>query len=256
MILDHLILKRGTSTKCDSFDGSQGEIAYDTTNETIRVYTGSSSKQVVTKDKMPTNISAFTNDIQYATKAEVNSIAMTLDKVYPVGSIYINVSNDANPATLLGGGTWERLQDGRVLIGANSTYTAGSTGGEASHTITTAEMPSHSHAAATNTVEGHTHDRGTMEITGTSTGVYTGTDTANSPTGAFSYTSAIGINTGSGSTYNRGQVETFRASQGWEGNTGSSGGHGHTVDVLPTGSGAAMNNMQPYLAVYMWKRVA
>lgn len=50
-----------------------------------------------------------------------------------------------NPKTLLGFGTWEQIKD-RFLLTAGSTYSAGSTGGEASHKLTTSEMPSHSHA--------------------------------------------------------------------------------------------------------------
>ena len=65
-----------------------------------------------------------------------------LDFIYPVGSIYISVSS-TNPAAIMGG-TWEQLQD-RFLLGAGETYTAGNTGGEASHTLTTDEIPSHSH---------------------------------------------------------------------------------------------------------------
>ena len=65
-----------------------------------------------------------------------------LDRVYPVGSIYMSV-NSTNPSTLFGG-TWEQIQD-TFLLAAGSTYAAGSTGGEAEHTLTTAEMPSHSH---------------------------------------------------------------------------------------------------------------
>lgn len=65
-----------------------------------------------------------------------------LDNVYPVGSIYISV-NGTNPKTLFGG-TWEQIQ-GRFLFGMSSDYPAGSTGGEASHALTVAEMPKHSH---------------------------------------------------------------------------------------------------------------
>lgn len=65
-----------------------------------------------------------------------------LNKVYPVGSIYMSV-NSTSPSTLFGG-TWEQIQD-TFLLSAGSTYTAGATGGEAEHTLTTAEMPSHSH---------------------------------------------------------------------------------------------------------------
>ena len=65
-----------------------------------------------------------------------------IDIIYPIGSIYMSV-NATNPETLFGG-TWTQLKD-RFLLGAGSTYTNGSTGGEASHTLTVNEIPSHSH---------------------------------------------------------------------------------------------------------------
>ena len=69
---------------------------------------------------------------------------LILEAVYPVGSIYMSVNN-TSPATLFGG-TWEAIQ-GKFLLGANSsTYKAGSTGGEAAHTLTEREMPSHKHS--------------------------------------------------------------------------------------------------------------
>lgn len=52
--------------------------------------------------------------------------------------------NNTNPNTLFGG-TWVALQN-RFLIGAGDNYNGGSTGGEATHTLTVDEMPSHSHA--------------------------------------------------------------------------------------------------------------
>lgn len=62
-----------------------------------------------------------------------------LDNVYPVGSIYMNV-NSTNPKTLFGG-TWVQIQ-GKFLLGMSSSYPAGSSGGEAKHTLTEAELPS------------------------------------------------------------------------------------------------------------------
>lgn len=67
---------------------------------------------------------------------------LTAQGAYPVGAIYLSVT-DANPAALFGG-TWERI-GGRFLLGADSTYAAGSTGGEAAHTLTVDEMPKHNH---------------------------------------------------------------------------------------------------------------
>lgn len=65
-----------------------------------------------------------------------------LDNVYPIGSIYMSV-NSTNPKNLFGG-TWEQIQ-GRFLFGMNSSYPAGSTGGEITHKLTQGEMPKHNH---------------------------------------------------------------------------------------------------------------
>ncbi len=65
-----------------------------------------------------------------------------LSLIYPVGSIYMSV-NSTSPQTFLGG-TWENIQ-GRFLLGVGGGYTAGSTGGEATHTLTVDEMPKHTH---------------------------------------------------------------------------------------------------------------
>ena len=64
------------------------------------------------------------------------------DILYPVGSIYLSV-NSTNPGTIFGG-TWEQLKD-RFLLGTGDTYTAGTTGGEATHKLTTSEIPKHQH---------------------------------------------------------------------------------------------------------------
>lgn len=64
------------------------------------------------------------------------------DKIYPVGSIYMSM-NSTNPSTLFGG-TWEQIND-RFLYATTSGGTSGGTGGEATHTLTIAEMPQHAH---------------------------------------------------------------------------------------------------------------
>ena len=74
-----------------------------------------------------------------------------LDNVYPVGSIYMSV-NSTNPKNLFGG-TWEQIQ-GRFLFGMNSSYPAGSTGGEITHKLTAAEMPAHAHYMASGNAGG------------------------------------------------------------------------------------------------------
>lgn len=61
---------------------------------------------------------------------------------YPVGSVYIT-SSSTSPATTFGG-TWTQLKD-RFPIACGSTYSNGTTGGEAIHKLTVAEMPQHKH---------------------------------------------------------------------------------------------------------------
>lgn len=94
--------------------------------------------------------------VYYRTPAELKSdigassggadVSTVLDKVYPVGSIYMSV-NSTNPKTLFGG-TWVQIKD-RFLLAAGTTYKAGATGGESTHTLTESEMPSHNHAVYT-----------------------------------------------------------------------------------------------------------
>ena len=62
--------------------------------------------------------------------------------LYPVGSIYISV-NSTNPSQFFGG-TWVQIKD-RFLLAAGDTYYGGQTGGEATHQLTSDEMPRHSH---------------------------------------------------------------------------------------------------------------
>ena len=75
-----------------------------------------------------------------------------LDKIYPVGSIYINAVNATNPGTLLGFGTWSAFGTGRVLVAIDPSQsefnTIGETGGVKSVTLTGAQsgLPAHSHS--------------------------------------------------------------------------------------------------------------
>ena len=59
------------------------------------------------------------------------------NELYPVGSIYMSTEN-TSPASMFGG-TWEQIKD-KFLLSAGDTYSAGATGGEASHMLTQTEM--------------------------------------------------------------------------------------------------------------------
>lgn len=79
-----------------------------------------------------------------------------IDLVYPVGAIYISTSN-VSPTTLFGG-TWQQIQD-TFLLAAGTTYSAGNTGGSATHTLTIAELAAHTHSITTHnhTIATHSH---------------------------------------------------------------------------------------------------
>ena len=68
---------------------------------------------------------------------------VNFDRIYPVGSLYLTLAAD-DPAQLFGG-TWQQLRD-VFLLAAGGSYALGETGGEAAHTLTVAELPSHRHA--------------------------------------------------------------------------------------------------------------
>ena len=134
-----------------------------------------------------------------------NSTAL-VNAVYPVGSIYISVTN-TNPAYLFGG-TWAAFGTGRTLVGVDTTQnefnTVQKTGGSKTHTLTLSQIPPHSHK--------------TVEKMGY---IFYGGERAAGPAEGNGY--ATDSNTL---------------------NTGSAGG------------GEAHNNLQPYITVYMWRRIA
>lgn len=158
------------------------------------------------------------------------------DLIYPIGSIYMSMNN-TNPSVIFGG-TWEQIQD-TFLLAASDAYEVGSTGGEAETTLETNHMPSHS------------HDRGTMNITGTLSinddSDNAGVDASMTGDGAIEGTNGSGwgsnVSTDAGNgAWGIGTGFTFDASKSWTGRTSEEGG------------AQPHNNMPPYLAVYMWKR--
>lgn len=114
-------------------------------------------------------------------------------------------------------------------------------------------MPTHNHGATTAN-GGHSHDRGSMEIWGSLRDNVVHDNSALVDGGAFTISLYSGgrylDGTGSGNTANI----SFRASRSWSGVTSTVDNHQHTTQDV--GSGESHNNMQPYLAVAIWKRTA
>ena len=78
------------------------------------------------------------NGVTSAIQTQIDT-KTTLAAVYPVGSIYINTTNSANPSSLLGFGTWVAFGAGKVPVGIDSSDTdfdaAEETGGNKSQTV-------------------------------------------------------------------------------------------------------------------------
>ena len=181
-----------------------------------------------------------------------------LNRVYPVGSIYMSAVN-VSPASFLGG-TWQAIEQGRMLMAAGSSWQAGTTGGAVYHTLTVAEMPAHDHSAtetaagahahgaSTGTAGAHAHSGSTNNAgnhyhTGTTSGAGDHAHTRGSMniTGSFSGVGDVGAEPSySGAFYKTGErsvpisdrgdpdyVTGFDASRSWTGSTSTNGSHSH-----------------------------
>lgn len=151
------------------------------------------------------------------------TLAEIMLDLYPVGAVYISV-NSTSPASLFGG-TWEQIED-RFLLAAGSTYAAGSTGGEATHTLKESELPN---------------------ITGTVTSG-SGAGGGSTSTGYGNFRSVTGVFTTS--------LACMYTSDAADKNTWPSSATSYQKISMSFGGGASHNNMPPYLAVYMWERVS
>lgn len=89
----------------------------------------------------------LTYPLDYVSQEIIRSVAKA---GIAVNGIYISTDN-VNPSTVLGYGTWSAFGAGRVLVGYDAGQTefdtAGETGGAKTHTLTTAEMPAHVHGS-------------------------------------------------------------------------------------------------------------
>lgn len=203
------------------------------TSGTPGSYTYGSWYKIAKTSDIPTNNNQLTNGKGYLVKSDL------LNVVYPVGSIYMSV-NSTSPQSFLGG-TWTQIQN-TFLLAAGSSYSNGSTGGAATVSLTTANMPSHGHGVGTLAVS-------TKSLTGTvNYSLFSG--------GQWDGTSTNGI-VSQWKNSNR-QYDTNGTSQNSWAWLKIDASHNHTLSgsTATNGSGTAHNNMPPYLAVYMWKRTA
>lgn len=156
-----------------------------------------------------------TSTNQLATTAFVQA---ALQALHPVGSVYINATNNTNPATLLGFGTWAAFGAGRVPVGFNASDplfdSAEETGGSKD-----AIVVSHTHSV---TDPGHDHD----------------------------YNMPVAVSPGAQGSFGGGDgnLNTTRTVDMPKVTTG--------ISIASTGSSGTNANLQPYITVFMWKRTA
>jgi hypothetical protein len=131
---------------------------------------------------LPTGTTAITqsqsnNSTKLATTAYVDTAVgnVSLESLYPVGSIYMNATSSTNPGTLIGFGTWVAFGAGKVPVGIDSTDTdfdtAEETGGAKTHTLTVDEIPAHTHSVPNSGSQNNSFDSGTTvgnDVAGTS----------------------------------------------------------------------------------------
>lgn len=256
-IIVAIVVTDSTSVKSIKYyrPGFGGDVMADKSISSIKIGDGEvksvniGEKQVTSAhlEKSITDMfDAVRKDID-ALKPKINEV---LTKAYPVGAIYCSTVS-TNPTELFGFGTWEYIEQGRVLLSQGTKYNAGTTGGAETHTLTVAEMPSHKHGGTTGDGGEHTH-----------TGV---AETA----GEHTHTSEIGDY---GSDFKTRKYWTEKESSRSRIKTDeilnikSGGEHTHNIKIDVSenhthiinseGNGQAHSIMQPYLSVYMWKRVS
>ena len=104
-------------------------------------------KEIITT--MKTAIDNLNSDVATNKTAIDNLKTQILEAVYPVGSVYVSITDSRNPTDILGFGTWEALPAGYGLVaqgtataedGSTLTFTAGQKSGEFKHQLTVGDI--------------------------------------------------------------------------------------------------------------------
>ena len=191
------------------------------------------------------NVSIVSKNLKIDNEERLSSveskISNLLDKIYPVGSIYLSLTK--SPPDI---GTWELISGGYFL--QSTTTSSGETGGSTTHThktsghvLTVGEMPQHKHTFNGNKITGTVYDIMKYDTSG---------QTNKDPSGAFS-------------------VNRY-GSRTWQGTDGSNRAFSLTFTATPTGSISSEGKNQahnhgdteaeyhipPYITCFMYKRTA
>lgn len=202
---------------------------------------------------------------------DTNGNIALLDFIYPVGSVYWTSkapNAGGNPNTLFGG-TWVQIKD-TFIWAKGDQDTVNSTGGAKTHTITTSEMPSHTHTfttgATSKTTTGnksvpHYHQADMLALSIVQMAqdlVYAGIGRVVKGTG-----DSVGFAKGALEQdvgYEPYVAQTTEGAKTADGTTDLNHAHDmqhtHSGTTNGSGSGTAMSIMPPYVVKYCWERTA
>ena len=197
------------------------------------------------------NIDMNSNQIDNLMAASADDHVVRFDQIYPVGSVYINASNSANPSTYLGVGTWARIGAGKVMVGqdpSDSDFNQTSDeGGNKTATLNIANLAQHNH---------------TVNPASTSLSLSVSQSDAGAHSHTYTAPGSTPVDAGGDATDNTdvstGGTNTNEITSG-VGNHNHGIGVSGTVDIGEfnsgqTGSGDSFSILQPYIVVYMWVR--
>ena len=191
---------------------------------------------------------------------DISSLLENLKKLtYPRVGDFIITKNSENPSVKYEGTTWELLEERTFIMSAGTNAKVNETGGSNTHTLSTAEMPKHSHTATMGTAGGHNHTRGDMNITGFAGGMGAvgdnigiwGPNGNRALSGAFYAAGTIRVGSKDG---RQTSSAYFDASRSWTGSTSYVAAHSHTLTIGEAGSGNAWDSRPKYIAAYIWIR--
>lgn len=190
-----------------------------------------------------------------------NNLEQFLSFVYPIGSI-LEMTNTVNPSTLFPNTKWEQIE-GKFLLSSDSSHALESTGGEAVHTLTVNEIPSHSHTIThehttkaetkyTTSSGAHTHEINQCRTTGSNTLYISGNEITfgTSTSGGFYSSASVSLRLYPPALATASDSHTHTSVS----KTATS--NSVALTVASAGSGLSHNNMPPYIAVNTWKRIA
>ena len=189
-----------------------------------------------------------------------------LDRIYPVGSIYMSTTySTIEEVENAIGGEWEKYAQGRTIIGEGTgtdsnglvqTFSNGSMDGKYTHKLTIAEMPKHNHSYSYSIADNVTGNTILNESNLPQRTLFQLQAKNNATTSGISWGY---VNADPGSWYVSSNYDFYHA-----GVLSSIGGQGHNHSITSSnrsssteisGSDDSFNIQNPYIVTYMYKRI-